>query len=204
MKNTSKAVDAYIAKSAPFARPILERVRRVFHKGCPEVTEGMKWGTPFFEYKGMLGGMAAFKEHCRLIFWKAQLMRDPDGLFVDKGSMGALKIASVDELPPEKVLVAYVKEAAALNENNVKAPRPQQKPAAKELVVPDYFAAALRKNKKALATFEKFSYSHRKEYVEWITEAKQEATRAKRLATAIEWLAEGKPRNWKYMKEWSK
>jgi uncharacterized protein YdeI (YjbR/CyaY-like superfamily) len=208
MKNTSPKVDAYIDKSPDFAQPILNRIRQAFHKACPDIEEVMKWSTPFFEWQGLVGGMAAFKQHVRLIFWDAQKMKDPQRLFsgVGETDMGALKITKLADLPAERVLVAYVKEAIKLKEQAVQAPKPKRpksakaKKALRTVEVPAYFAAALAKNKKAKATFDKFSYSHKKEYVEWITEAKREETRQKRIATAIEWLTEGKPRNWKYMK----
>jgi uncharacterized protein YdeI (YjbR/CyaY-like superfamily) len=156
---------------------------------------------PAFEYKGPFCGMAAFKEHCVFGFWKASLLKSAEGTLQTKdrtamGNMG--RLASVKELPSTKALATLVKEAAKLNDAGVKVTR-----AVRERVAvkpPAYFMTALRKNKKALATWEKFPPSCRREYVEWVTEAKQEATRARRLATTIEWLAQGKQRNWKYQK----
>ncbi len=199
MKNASPEFDAYIAQSAPFARPILKKIRSLFHKACPEVQEVMKWSAPHFEYKGLLGSMAAFKQHVSWGFWKAGLMNDPKGLLIGVGNtaMAAAKVTNVNDLPDDKTIIAYIHEAVRLNDEGVKVPRPKASER-KELVVPDDLAVALKKNKKALATFNGFSYSHKKEYVEWIVGAKQEATRQRRLATAIEWLAEGKSRNWKY------
>lgn len=202
MRNHSKAVDTYIAKAAPFARPILETIRDYFHKACPDIEETMKWGFPHFQYKGIVGSMAAFKKHAGFGFWKGQLMDDPHGIFKGVGntSMVGSKIESVSELPSEKVMLQYIRQAVALNESGVKVPRARAAKPAASVKPPDYFMATLKKNKKALATFEAFSPSNRKEYVEWVTEAKQAATRVKRLETAIAWMAEGKPRNWKYMK----
>ena len=188
-------VDAYIEKAQPFARPILKSIRKAVHEGCPDVEETLKWSVPAFDYKGILCGMAAFKAHVTFGFWKSQLMDLPstgDGM----GQFGQVK--SLDDLPTEKELIALVKRAAALNDQGVRAPRP--KTAAKPpLETPASFSTALRKNKKAQKRFDDFSPSHRREYIEWITEAKQEATRDRRIATAVEWIAEGKPRNWKYM-----
>jgi uncharacterized protein YdeI (YjbR/CyaY-like superfamily) len=199
MSKPNPAVDAYIAKAAPFARPILEKVRELFHKACPEIEEVMKWSFPHFEYRGIVGSMAAFKQHAIFGFWKAALLTDPHGLFdesCDTG-MSRAKFTDVSELPPDKVLIAYIREAVALNEEGVKVERPkrEKKP---EVEVPADFLAALKKNKNALAAFEAFSPGQRREYVEWIVEAKQDATRQKRLAQAVEWIAEGKARNWKY------
>jgi uncharacterized protein YdeI (YjbR/CyaY-like superfamily) len=200
MKKNPK-VDAYIAKSAPFARPILTKIRSLFHKACPDIEETMKWSFPHFDYKGVVAGMAAFKEHVAYGFWKEKLLSDPEHLFDGEGdaSMGRVKVRAASELPPDNVLLAYIREAVALNEQGVKVVKPK-KPPKKPLDTPDDLLTALRKNPKALATFEGFSPSHRREYIEWIVEAKQEGTRQKRLAQAVEWMAEGKPRNWKYMR----
>ena len=202
MKNTSPEVDRYIASAAPFARPILERIRAAFHKAHPDVTEAMKWSFPHFEYKGILGSMAAFKEHVSWGFWKGRLMADPLGIIppVGETSMGGLKIRDLKELPKEKDMVAYVREAIRLNEEGVKPARLARTPRG-EPEVPAELAAALKKSAAAKKTFEAFSASHRREYIEWINEAKQAATKQKRVAQTIEWLSEGKPRNWKYMKK---
>lgn len=199
-------VDAYIAKSADFAKPILNHFRALIHKTCPDAVEVIKWGFPHFDYaNGPMVHMASFKQHCAIGFWKASLMKNGKEL-VEKAkteeAMGHLgKISSLKNLPKDTVLVKYIKEAMRLNEEGVKlvSKKPNAE-AKKNLQVPDYFMKALRKNKKALKTFEEFSYSNKKEYVTWITEAKTEDTRNKRLADAVEWMSEGKIRNWKYLK----
>ncbi|HEX6973780.1 MAG TPA: YdeI/OmpD-associated family protein, partial [Vicinamibacterales bacterium] len=182
-----------------FAQPILKKIRKAFHKASPEIAESMKWSFPHFEQKGLVGSMAAFKNHVSLGFWKARLMSDPHGILrpVGRTSMGDLRIFDVSELPPEDVIVAYVREAIRLNEDGISVEKKAKKPAVAP-EIPDDLAAALKKNRKALATFEKFPPGQRREYIAWITEAKQETTRKRRLATSIEWLAEGKIRNWKY------
>jgi uncharacterized protein YdeI (YjbR/CyaY-like superfamily) len=201
MKNTSPDVDRYIAKAAPFAQPILERIRAAFHKAHPDVTETMKWSFPHFEYKGLLGSMASFKEHVSWGFWKGQLMNDPLGIIPPAGetSMGGLRIRTLKDLPKEKDMVAYVREAIRLNEEGVKVARAPRE-ARPEPEVPADLAAALKKAPAAKKAFEAFPPSHRREYIEWITEAKQEATRQKRLTQTLEWLSEGKSRNWKYQR----
>ncbi len=188
-------VDAYIAKSADFAKPILRHLREIVHKGCPEVEETMKWSLPHFMYRGMLCSMAAFKSHCAFGFWKSKLIapEKPEAM----GQFG--RIASISDLPRDSMLLDYVREAARLNETGEKVARKPPRPR-EALANPPDLAAVLRKNEKARATFEGFSPSHRREYVEWITDAKTEETRKKRLDTAVEWMAEGKPRNWKYMR----
>jgi len=202
MKNQSPAVDAYIAKSPAYAQPILKKIRSLFHKACPQIEETIKWQFPHFEYKGIVGSMAAFKHYTTFGFWKGKLLSDPHGLYTPmaKASMSHASFVKVSDLPADKILLDYIREAVALNEQGVKVPARKKRARRKELAVPDYFVLALKKNKRALATFESFSPSNKREYVEWITEAKREETRSQRLATAIEWMSEGKPRNWKYMK----
>ena len=204
MATTDPRIDAYIAKSADFARPVLEHLRKLVHKACPEAQETMKWSFPHFEYNGaILCSMAAVKEHCSFGFWKASIMKDPEGVLkiADRHSMGHFdRMTSRKDLPADKVMIAYIREAALLNEQAVRLP-PREKKVAAAIAVPPVLLAALKKNKKALATFEAFPPSHKKEYIEWITEAKTEETRQKRVATTLEWLAEGKSRNWKYQKK---
>jgi uncharacterized protein YdeI (YjbR/CyaY-like superfamily) len=199
-------VDAYIAKAQPFAQAILNHLRRLVHKGCPGVEEAIKWGMPFFVYRGaILGNMAAFKEHCSFGFWGQEIgaMLREAGVVQD-GGMGTLgRITTVKDLPSEKEMLGWIREAAGFIERGeytspiaarnkvVKAPKPAPKASPE-------FAAALKKNKKAAAVFEGFSASCKREYVEWIAEAKREETRDKRIAQAVEWIAEGKQRNWKY------
>ena len=199
MKNSSSQFDAYMARSAPFAQPILKKLRTLFHRACPQIEETIKWGHPHFEYKGVVAGVAAFKAHVSFGFWKEKLLSDPHGLFAGESSKWA-RLTDVAELPSDEVLLAYIREAVELNERGVKRPQPK-KPRKAPPEVPADLRAALAKNPKARATFEAFSPSHQREYIEWLTEAKTEATRQKRLGTAIEWMAEGKPRNWKYMKK---
>jgi uncharacterized protein YdeI (YjbR/CyaY-like superfamily) len=200
MGTTDPRVDAYIDKSADFARPILIHLRKLIHAGCPQVEETIKWGAPFFMYQGVLCGMAAFKAHCTFGFWKRLLMTTLKDKNKSKQAMGNFgRLTSLADLPKDRIILQQVREAARLNTDGVKAPKPKRK-AKKPLKVPPYFLVALRKNKQALATFDNFSPSHQREYIEWITEAKTDATRDKRLATAVEWLAEGKSRNWKYEK----
>lgn len=197
MGTRDKRVDAYIAKSADFAKPILEYIREVVHEACPDVEETIKWGFPNYQYKGMLCSMAAFKEHCTFGFWKGSLVVDAADRRSDD-AMGQLgRITKLSDLPPRKKLVAYVKKARELNDAGVKVVRKTKpKPA---LEPPADLLAALKKNKKAHASFEGFPPSHKREYVEWIIDAKTDETRQRRLAQAVEWIAEGKPRNWKYM-----
>jgi len=194
---TTARIDAYIAKAQPFARPILARIRKAVHAGCPDVVETIKWGVPAFEYKGPMCGMAAFKAHCLMGFWKGALLKtQPKDRGLDAwGNFG--RFESLDDVPSEAALARAVREAATLNDLGVKVPR-TVKPK-KPLKAPAYMLAAIKKNKKAQATYDSFSPSCKREYIEWITDAKRAPTRAQRLAQTIEWLAEGKPRNWKYM-----
>ena len=199
MPTTDPRVDAYIEKSRDFAKPILTHLRKLVHEADPRVTETVKWSMPAFEYKGIVCGFAAFKEHCTFGFWKQSLL---DGEFSsDRTAMGSFgRIASLKDLPKDAVIKKLVKQAVELNEKGIKPERKKQPAAKKELVVPEILLEALARNEKAAETFNSFPYSCKKEYVEWITEAKTDATRDKRLASTIEWLNEGKRRNWKYEK----
>jgi uncharacterized protein YdeI (YjbR/CyaY-like superfamily) len=199
----NKQVDAYIAKSADFAKPILTHLRDLVHKACPEVQEVIKWGFPNFDYKGVMCNMAAFKEHCSFGFRKASLMNDPKKLLqvAERGSMGNFdRITSLKNLPSDKIILDFIKQAAELNAQGVKRKVTVTPKGSKTIETPDYFAKALKKNKIAEKIFEGFAYSHRKEYIQWFEEAKTEETRNKRMAQAIEWIADGKGRNWKYQK----
>jgi len=199
---TDARIDAYIAKATPFAQPILTRIRKLVHKACPDVAETTKWGMPHFDYKGTICSMAAFRQHCAMSFPKAAIMNDPAGILTitERQGMGHMgNIATLKDLPADKLLLAAIKEAVRLNEENIKIARPRPD-AAKELEIPAIFTRELNKDKAASKVFESFSYSAKKEYVTWVTEAKTEATRNTRLQTAIEWIAEGKTRHWKHKK----
>lgn len=201
MGTKNKKTDAYISKSTDFAKPILNHIRELVHKACPDTEEVIKWGFPHFDYKGMMCSMAAFKQHCAFNFWKASLMNDSEKILKikDKDSMGGLgQLKSKSDLPPDKIFILYIKEAMKLNDEGAKLPVKKKITGKAELVIPEYFIKTLKKNRKALDTFENFAYSHRKEYINWITEAKTEETRNRRIETAVEWLSEGKSRNWKY------
>ncbi len=201
---TDKRIDIYIEKVQPFAKPILIHLRKLIHETCTDVEENIKWGMPSFEYDGLMCGFAAFKQHCTFVFWKASLMKDPVLMLNAKSetSMGHLgRITSLKDLPSDKKIIAYIKEAMRLNKEGVKVVK--AKPVSpKELHVPDEILKFIKKNSKAFATFKAFSASNKKEYLDWITEAKTNTTKEKRLTQAIEWMAEGKPRNWKYMKKY--
>ena len=190
-------VDAYIAKSAPFAQAILKKLRRIIHAACPGASETMKWSTPFFEYHGILCGTAAFKAHCAFLIFHKSLPKALKEAGISTAELGTLRrIKGATDLPRDKLLKQYVATAARLLESGVKAPWISTPKKGVKLTVPADLQAALKRNKRAAATFEKLTPGRRKEYVVWINEAKREETRAKRLATAIEWLADGKSRNW--------
>jgi uncharacterized protein YdeI (YjbR/CyaY-like superfamily) len=204
--NFNPKVDTYLAKTQPFAQPIMTHLRELVHKACPEVEETIKWSRPFFEYRGaILGNMSAFKEHCSFGFWGEEIgavLREAKVLQADgMGSLG--RITTVKDLPTDKQMLGWIRQAAGFIANGnytspiaarnkvVKAPKAS-------LETPPEFTAALKKDKKAASVFAAFSASCKREYVEWIAEAKREETREKRIATALEWISEGKQRNWKY------
>ena len=198
MPVTDPRVDAYIEKSKDFAKPILRHVRSLVHETCPDVKETLKWSMPSFEYKGILCGFASFKEHCTFGFWKQTLM-ESDAFSETKTAMGSFgKLTSLEDLPSDAMMKKLIKQAMKLNDDGVKVTKPKHDK--KEVVIPEVLLEALARNEKAAETFNNFPPSCRREYAEWIAEAKTDATRDKRLATTIEWLTEGKRRNWKYEK----
>jgi len=205
MAEKDPRIDVYIEKSAPFARPILKHLRKIIHGTCPEVKETIKWGFASFDYKGPFVSMAAFKEHAVFGFWKYALMSDPEGYLDERknnggAAMGNLgRITSMKDLPPDSVIRSFLLQAKKLNDNGVKLPPRKKSTAPQTITIPDILAAALRKAK-LTAKFNGMSYAHRKEYVQWIMEAKKEETRLRRVNTTVEWISEGKGRNWKYEK----
>ena len=192
MIQKDKRVDEYILKSADFAKPILIHLRSLVHQSCPQVKETIKWGFPHFDYKGMMCSMAAFKQHCAFNFWKTALMKDAKEMMgQNEYAMGHLgKIRSLADLPSDKKIAAWIKEAMKLNDNDVKLPERKKSAAPKTIEIPDALQKALNKNKTAAAAFNNFSPSHKKEYAEWINEAKTDETKNKRIATTIEWATE--------------
>jgi uncharacterized protein YdeI (YjbR/CyaY-like superfamily) len=192
-------VDAYIAKAAPFAQPVLVHLRDLVHEACPKVNEDLKWRFPVFEYHGMLCHMAAFKAHCAFGFWKEALVTgNASSSGAAMGGFG--KLTAVSDLPANKVMIQLITKAMKLNEAGVKAPSAASKRTKVVAEVPDDLKTALAKDAKARKTFEAFSPSARQEYIDWITSAKRDETRATRVTTAVEWMREGKRRNWKYEK----
>jgi uncharacterized protein YdeI (YjbR/CyaY-like superfamily) len=194
-------VDAYIREAGSFAKPILKHLRMVVHKACPKAQETLKWSAPFFMYEGKpLCMMAAFKAHCSFGFWKGSLIIKADGKKANIG-MGQLgKITTLKDLPSDRELASYVKLAMIYNEPGgpkIKRPLKHPKPPVKP---PADFIRALKANARAFAAFNEFSPSRKRDYVEWITSAKSDETRERRLETAVDWISEGKSRNWKYEK----
>lgn len=196
--------DLYIEKSQGFAQPILRHLRDLVHKACPEVEEKMKWSFPNFEYKkSILCSMASFKQHCAFGFWLGAIMEDPDKILNSSGesAMGQLgRITKLSDLPSDEILIRYLHQAMDLIDKGVKMTKKDTSQKEYNLEIPTALKLALEQNDKAMATFENFSNSNKKEYIVWINEAKTEATKQKRLETTIEWLKEGKIKNWKYVK----
>jgi uncharacterized protein YdeI (YjbR/CyaY-like superfamily) len=194
MGTKDQRIDAYIANAQPFARPILEHLRKLFHQGCPDLEETMKWSMPHFDYKGeMMVGMCAFKAHCGFGFWKASLLfatddKSPEAI----GQFG--RITSLKDLPSDAKIVRLVKAAAKLNADGIKVARPTTKRAA--LPVPPELAKALAKKAKAKSGFDALAPGQRREYIAWILEAKREETRAQRIAKTVAQSAEGKTLYW--------
>jgi len=205
-QNLNPKVDIYITKARPFAQPIMTHFRGLVHKSCPGVEETIKWSRPFFEYRGkILCFMAAFKEHCGFGFWDQNIrVQQRQDNVQQGGGLGSLgRITRVEDLPPDKEILGWIRKGAGLIESGnyispIAARSKMAKPRKPAVKMSGPFQAALRKNAKAGAVFAAFSPSAKREYVEWIAEAKRPETRDKRIATAVEWIAEGKQRNWKY------
>jgi uncharacterized protein YdeI (YjbR/CyaY-like superfamily) len=194
MGKRDRRIDSYIARQADFARPILTYFRDVVHQGCPSCEEDLKWNSPAFIYQGaILAGCAGFKQHVQVGFWKHDLLLPRQ----KRDGMGFGKVTSVDDLPPKRELLKLVKKAMELQDSGAKSPMMVKKPRA-AIPMPPALKAALTKNKKAKAAYDAFSPSHKREYHEWIADAKGDNTRARRVEQAVRWIAEGKARNWKY------
>ncbi len=203
--NHNSAIDHYIAGAEDFAKPILELWRRLIHENCADVQEAIKWGLPHFDHKGdHMCVMAAYKAHCSFTFLKGELMSDlrlKAGKDVKPINRFLGKITQLSDLPADEDFIAMIKEAVQLNEKGIKIKR--EKPVAEKpkiLETPDYLQAALDDNTKAKEVFETKSNSFRKEYIIWITDAKTDETRQKRINEALAWIAEGKGRFWKHQK----
>lgn len=199
MGSRDPRVDVYIAKSAPFARPVLTYIRDAVHAGCPDVEEGIKWSFPHFMRKGILCSMASFKAHCAFGFWKRSLL--------DVGTRGAKtseamgqfgRITSIADLPGEKALKTLVRQAAVLNEKGVTVPRPVRSAGKPAPATPADLLTALKASAKARAAYDDLSASHKREYLEWISSAKRDETRQRRIEAAVLMMADGKSLNWKY------
>ena len=202
MATKDPRVDSYIADSGEFARPVLKHFRKLIHQGCPSAVETIKWGCPFFDYQGLLCGFASFKAHCSLFFWRdidvSRWLPKTNSAGAGMGQFG--KITSLADLPKDSVLLDCIRAAVSQRESPASKMKRARKPG-KELPVPADLKKVLGTNAKAAATFKNFPPSHRREYIMWITDAKRPETREKRLATTIEWLAEGKSQNWKYLEQ---
>jgi hypothetical protein len=199
MGTRDERVDAYIAHAPEFARPILAHLRSLVHAACPGASETIKWGFPHFEFNGILCSMAAFKAHCAFGFWHSAMRADAAANAKGDPAMGQFgRITARGDLPKDAALKALIRKAAALNASGVKPARAAPTKAKPPPKIPPDLAAALRRSREARAHFEAMSPSHQREYIDWLIAAKRDATRKKRLATAIEWIAEGKSKEWRY------
>jgi uncharacterized protein YdeI (YjbR/CyaY-like superfamily) len=193
-------VDTYIEQSAAFAQPVLRYIRKTVHAASPAIDETIKWGFPHFMYNGILCSMASFKEHCAFGFWKGELVVRGTGKAGETamGQFGRIKTTS--DLPARTELIGYVRDAMRLNDAGVKTPKAAPAQREQRDHLPDALRRALDEHPAAQAHFLLFSPSQRREYIDWIADAKRDETRDRRVATAIEWISDGKPRNWKYIK----
>lgn len=202
MSKQNILVDQYIENAKPFAKPVLSHLRHLVHEVCTEVEEQIKWNFPHFVYKGeILCSMAAFKEHCVFGFWKASLMSEKMLMqhAREEKAMGHLgRISSLNDLPDDNALKSWIAEAMWLNENEIKVRKVSKKTG--DIIIPDYLVDFLKNNGNAFSQFGSMSNACKREYVEWIDEAKRAETKEKRMNQALEWILQGKDRNWKYKK----
>lgn len=197
MAKKNPKIDAYIKKSPEFAQPILKKLRTQIHKACPKVVEDIKWNAPFYLYQDrIICATMAFKKHCAVVFWKASLISKKEGVKAKADLKHMRRMSDVGDLLTDKEFAAYIKLAMHFNEPTTKLP--PRKERATPLEVPKDLMASLRNSPKAMATFKAFTPSKRKDYILWINSAKTETTRDARIETAVDWMAEGKSRNWKY------
>ena len=197
----SKQVDDYIAQAAPFARPILRHLRQLIHRGCPEAEESIRWNHASFSYRGKLfAGLGTFKAHATFGFWHRDMEKilAQAGLHTDDAAGLLGRLTSLNDLPNDRTMLRFIKAAVALQDSG--KPARAVRKSKPELPVPPLLADALRQNRRAAAAWEKFPPGAKRDYIEWITEAKRDETREQRLLTTIEWVGEGKRRNWKYEK----
>jgi uncharacterized protein YdeI (YjbR/CyaY-like superfamily) len=196
----NSAIDDYIATKEFFAQEILIHLRKIIHDAAPDIEESIKWRQPCFEHNGLVCAFAAFKKHVNLSFFKGMHLNDNAGIFSpsDNNDLTALKFSSISDIPESEVLKRYIKQSIALNSNDEIKKKAVPRKDKSDLVVPEDFAQALSNTPAAQRVFSEWSYSKQKGYIDWITSAKREATRATRLAIAVEWISEGKGRNWKY------
>lgn len=207
-----KKIDKYIADAPEYARPIMEKLRKAVHKGCPQAEEAIKWGCPYFMYQGKLFcGMAAFKKHVGFGFWNSKDMDDPEGLFESgtgkKASMCNAHFHAVKELPTQKVLVDYVKQSKKLTDAELSKSKPAKKAAKKKVAVPKTpadLSSAFKTNKTAKSYFDSLAPSHRRDFLQWILDAKRDATREKRVNETVKLLKAKKTLHWKYQNKAAK
>ena len=198
MASADPRIDSYIEGRAAFARPIVDHLRAAVHRACPEVEETIRWSMPSFSYKGqILCQMAAFKDHLSFGFWRSDEVTGPDTKDDAMGQFG--RVTGLADLPDDATLDALIRKAAALIDSGAKKPRPVKAPKA-ALAMPDDLAIALAANAAARAAYDGFPPGARRDYLEWVIEAKRPETRARRITQAVAWMAEGKKRNWKYEK----
>jgi uncharacterized protein YdeI (YjbR/CyaY-like superfamily) len=200
MANKDKRIDVYIDNSPDFARPVLIHLRHLVHTACPNVEETTRWGFPHFDHKGMMCSMASFKNHCAFGFWKASLMKDAEVLiYNNQKAMGhAGKIQRLPDLLSDHIIILQIKEAMELNEDGIKLPERKNEDKRPLIITPDSLKKEFVRNRKASNTYKNLNFAHKTEYIEWIEDAKNEVIKQKRILTTIEWLMEGKTRNWKY------
>lgn len=195
MNEASENITAYIEKATPEFKEVMIALRSVLNNPNFDIKEDWKWGAPNFNNEGMICWLAHFRNHVGMNFFKGTLIKDKYNLFThyreEKGNR-QLKFSDINQIIPEQIEY-YIEEAIKLNQENIKVVKKEI-----DTSLPLDLETELNNNPKAKMFFESLAPSYKRDYIEWIEEAKREATRTKRLATTMEWLSEGKKKNWKY------
>jgi hypothetical protein len=189
----TEQINQYMAELPEWQRRMLVRLRQLIHEAAPEVEEAWRWDKPHFDNAGIMVGLCAFKEHVAVWFHKGALLKDTKKLFeatarTEEKGMRAYKLHEGDKIN-EAAFLDLVKQAVAVNDKGTKLR--EAKPTKKALVVPEDLEQVLRKDPTAWANWEAFPVGHRRAYVEWVTDARQEETRKRRIAQSLEKIREG-------------
>ncbi|MCB0792148.1 MAG: DUF1801 domain-containing protein [Flavobacteriales bacterium] len=199
----TERINSHIAEQDEWKRRLMVRLRQLIHQVDPGIEETWRWNGPHFDRNGIMLGMSAHKTCVSIWFHKGALLKDPRRLFepLEKDEAKGMRVYKLKESDAidEKAFTELVKQAVKLNEDGVKLS--EAKPARKTLVVPPELESVLKKDQHAMTNWEGFSYSKKKDYIEWVTDAKREETRKRRIAQAFQLIRDGLALNERYEKQ---